>query len=40
MTTNELESDGVLARKVKHKLTGARWVKDAFGGKLEIDITV
>lgn len=40
MTTNASESEGVLARKVKHKITGARWVKDAFGGKLEIDITV
>ena len=40
MTTNVSESECVLARKVKHKITGARWVKDAFGGKLEIDITV
>lgn len=40
MTTNASESEGVLARKIKHKITGARWVKDAFGGKLEIDITV
>ena len=40
MTANATESEGVLARKVKHKITGVRWVNDAFGGKLEIDVTV
>lgn len=40
MTANASESEGVLARKVKHKITGARWSKGEFGGRLEIDITV
>ena len=40
MTANATESEGVLGRNVKHKITGARWVNDAFGGKLEIDVTV
>lgn len=40
MTNHASESEGVLARNIKHKITGARWVKDAFGGKLEIDVTV
>ena len=36
VTANMPESEVVLGRGVKHKLTGARWVN----GKLEIDVTV
>lgn len=40
MTANSTESEGILGRGVKHKITGARWVTDGFSGKLEIDVTV
>lgn len=36
MTANKAESEGVLARGTKQRMTGARWKN----GKLEIDITV
>lgn len=36
MTANKTESEGVLARGVKQRMTGARWKN----GKLEIDVTV
>ena len=36
MTANKAESEGVLARGMKQRMTGARWKN----GKLEIDITV
>ena len=35
-TANKAESEGVLARGMKQRMTGARWKN----GKLEIDITV
>ena len=36
MTANKAESEGVLARGMKQRMTGAQWKN----GKLEIDITV
>lgn len=36
MTANKTESEGVLARGTKQRMTGVRWKN----GKLEIDITV
>lgn len=36
MTANKTESEGVLARGIQQRMTGARWKN----GKLEIDVTV
>lgn len=40
MTANAVESEGIIGRGVKHKITAVRWVQNAFGGNLEIDVTV